>query len=84
MRKSKVVVSWSEGLHARPSAQIAKVARKFVSTIKLECDGQIANARSFMSILLLCATVGSTLSIQAEGEDEERAIQAIQQVFDSE
>ncbi len=83
MKQSKVVVAWAEGLHARPSAKLALIAQKFASTIKLECNGQVANARSFLSILLLCATMGSTLSIEAQGEDEEKAIRAVEQVFTS-
>jgi phosphocarrier protein HPr len=83
MRQSKVIVAWEEGLHARPSAKLARTAQKFASTIKLECNGQVANARSFLSILLLCATMGSTLSIEVQGEDEEKAIRAVEQVFNA-
>ena len=81
MKQSKVVVAWEEGLHARPSARLARIAQKFASTIKLECNGQVANGRSFLSILLLCATMGTTLSIEVHGEDEDKAIQAVEQVF---
>ena len=83
MKQSKVVVAWPEGLHARPSARVARIAQNFASTIKLECNGHVANARSCLSILLLCATLGSTLTIEAQGEDEERALQAVEQVFTS-
>jgi len=81
MKEAKVVIAWEEGLHARPSAKLARIAQKFVSTIKFECNGQVANARSFLSILLLCATMGTTLSIEVQGEDEDKAIQAIEQAF---
>lgn len=81
MKQSKVIVGWKEGLHARPSAKLARVAQKFASTIKLECNGQVANARSFLNILLLCATMGATVLIEAQGEDEERAVEALEQVF---
>jgi phosphocarrier protein len=81
MKETKVVVAWKEGLHARPCAKLARIAQKFGSTIQLECNGQVANARSFLSILLLCATMGSTLSVQVQGEDEEKAIRAVEQVF---
>ena len=36
-----------------------------------------------MGMLLLCATMGASVSVEVEGEDEEKAIQAVQQVFDS-
>jgi phosphocarrier protein len=83
MKQSKVVVSWAGGLHARPSAKLVRIAQKFASTIKIECNGQVANARSFLSILLLCATMGTTLSLEVVGEDEEKAIRAIEQIFNS-
>jgi phosphotransferase system HPr-like phosphotransfer protein len=36
-----------------------------------------------MSLLLLCATMGASICVEVEGEDEDKAIQAVQQVFDS-
>ena len=36
-----------------------------------------------VSLVLLCATMGSTLQIETQGEDEDRALQAVQQVFTS-
>ena len=83
VKKSQVVVSWKEGLHARPCARLAEIARKFGATIKLECNGQVANARSFLSVLLLCATMGTALSVEVEGEDEDKALAAVEQVFAS-
>jgi phosphocarrier protein HPr len=83
VKQSKVIVAWKEGLHARPCAKLARTAQKFGSTIKLEYNGQVANVRSFLSILLLCATMGSTLSIEVQGEDEEKAIHAVEQIFTS-
>lgn len=81
MKQSKVVVSWPGGLHARPSAKLVRLAQNFASTIRIECNGQVANARSFLSIVLLCATMGTTLNLEVDGEDEDKAIQAIEQVF---
>ena len=81
VKKSQVVVGWKEGLHARPCARLAEIARRFGSTIKLECNGQVANARSFLSVLLLCATMGTAVSVEVEGEDEEKALAAVEHVF---
>lgn len=81
MRESEVVIRWAEGLHGRPASKVVRIARDFASTIKLRCNGQVANARSILSVLLLCATVGTTIQIEAQGEDEEKAIKAVEQVF---
>jgi phosphotransferase system HPr (HPr) family protein len=83
MRQSEVVITWAEGLHARPASRVVRSARDFASTIKLKCNGQVANARSILSLLLLCATMGTTIQIEAQGEDEEKAIKAVEQVFTS-
>ena len=83
MRKSEVVITWKNGLHARPASEVVRTAQKFASEIRLRFNGNVANARSIVSMLLLCATMGASVSVEVEGEDEEKAIQAVQQVFDS-
>ena len=83
VQRSEVVVSWERGLHARPASRLVKLARKFSSSIHLRCNNQIANARSVLHLLLLCATMGTTIQVEVAGEDEEQALQAIQQVFES-
>ena len=83
MKESDVVISWEKGLHARPASKLVALAQSFSSNITLRCNEQIASARSILSILLLCATMGSSIHIQAEGEDEDRAIRAIQSVFET-
>ncbi len=84
MKSSEVVVPWENGLHARPASKLVALTRKFTSTINLKCNNQIASARSILSILLLCATMGTTIRVEALGEDEDRAIEAIEQVFAAE
>lgn len=81
MKRSTVVVSWSEGLKFRPAARLIRVARRFRSSITLRCGEKIGDVRSIMSVVMLCATMGTAVSIEASGEDEELAIQAVTQVF---
>lgn len=83
MRSSEVVITWEKGLHARPASRVVRTAQRFASDIRLRFNGNVANARSIMGMLLLCATMGANVSVEVEGEDEEKAIQAVQQVFDS-
>ena len=77
-------MSWKSGLHVRPASKLVQLARTFRSTIMLENKGQMANAGSILSILVLCASVGTTLKIAVDGDDEEQAIKAVQQVFSAE
>lgn len=75
------MVVWREGLHLRHAAELVRVAHKFRSTISLECVGKIADLRSILSLITLCATMGTALNLEAKGEDEQAAAQAVQQVF---
>lgn len=81
MYRAKVVIRWEDGLHLRPAANLVKEARKFHSTINLKSGGQIADLRSILSIIALCATLGTGLDVEATGDDEKAAAQAIEQVF---
>ncbi len=83
MKRSKVVVSWREGLHLRPAATLVRLGRQFRSTIFLKCRGKVADLRSILSIISLCATMGTTLEIEASGDDEQDATRAVEQVFSS-
>ena len=81
MKRLNVVVPWHNGLNLRPAARMIRVAQKFHSTIVLKCGEKIGDVRSIMSVVMLCATMGAVITIEARGEDEEIAIQAITQVF---
>jgi phosphocarrier protein len=65
------------GLHARPAAQIVRLATSFGSDIWLEKDGMKVNGKSIMGVMMLAAECGSTIKVQASGEDAEQAIDAI-------
>lgn len=65
------------GLHARPSAQLTQVAGKFTSEIYIAKNGRRVNAKSIMGVMMLAAGPGSTVTVDAEGADEEQAIEAI-------
>lgn len=65
------------GLHARPSAQLTQVAAKFTSEIYVAKNGRRVNAKSIMGVMMLAAGPGSTVTVDAEGPDEEQALEAI-------
>jgi phosphotransferase system HPr (HPr) family protein len=81
MKRSTVVVSWDDGLKFRSAARMIRVAQRFRSSIILKCGEKIGDVRSIMSVVMLCATMGTVVSIEARGEDEELAIQAVTKVF---
>lgn len=65
------------GLHARPSAQITQAASRFSSEVWLSKSGRRVNAKSIMGVMMLAAGPGSVLTVEAEGEDETQAVEAI-------
>jgi phosphocarrier protein len=65
------------GLHARPSAQLTQMAGRFASEIHISRNGRRVNAKSIMGVMMLAAGQGSTVTVEAEGEDAERAVDAI-------
>lgn len=71
------------GLHARPCAQLVSVASRFESEIHFTKDGLRVNGKSIMGVMVLAAERGTQIGIEAQGPDEEDAIQALVEVIDS-
>ena len=65
------------GLHARASAKIVEASARFQSEIQIIKDGQAVNGRSIMGLMMLAASIGSTVMVTAEGPDAEEALKAI-------
>lgn len=62
------------GMHARPAAELVKLASTFASEIKVSKDGVTVNAKSIMGVLMLAAEQGSSLTFTAVGEDAAQAV----------
>ncbi len=67
----------SLGMHARPAAQVVRLASGFKSTIELEHEGQVVNGKSIMGVMTLAAECGATVRVRADGEDAEAAAAAL-------
>jgi phosphocarrier protein HPr len=83
MQEITMVVHHKVGLHARPAALFVQTAKKYKSDIVVSKDEREANAKSILSILTLGANQGAVITIKATGEDEEQALQALQDLVDS-
>jgi phosphocarrier protein HPr len=77
MTERAVEVVNEAGIHARPAAEIVKVAAKFRSEILVVRDDLEVNAKSIMGVMMLAAECGSTIIVKAEGDDAEAAVDAI-------
>ena len=69
------------GLHARPAALFVQEAAKFKSQIFVVKDGLQVNGKSVMGLMLLAAESGSKLTIKADGQDEAKALEALEKIF---
>ena len=65
------------GLHARPAAEIVERVRAMSATVTVVAAGRRADARSITGLLGLGATVGDELTVMADGEDAQAAIDAV-------
>ncbi len=70
------------GLHARPASLFVQTASKFDSTITVSKDGETADGKSLMSMLVLSAACDSKLIITASGSDAEEAVKALNDLVD--
>lgn len=66
------------GLHARAAAKLATLANQFTAKILVRVgEGNWADAKSVMSLMLLAASCGTSLQVSSEGDDAEAALNAI-------
>jgi phosphocarrier protein len=65
------------GLHARASAKLTQVASGFKSEVWLSRNGRRVNAKSIMGVMMLAAGMGSSVVVEAEGDDAQAALKAI-------
>lgn len=70
----EVVVQNQVGLHARPATFFIQKANEYKSSIWIEKDSRRVNAKSLLGVLSLGITKGLTITIVAEGTDEEEAV----------
>jgi phosphotransferase system HPr (HPr) family protein len=83
MKTTRVTVHFTNGLHLRPAAKLARLLKGFRSDVVLRLGNRVASSASITSILLLSATCNAQLEVQAAGSDEDRAIRAAEVFFQS-
>lgn len=71
------------GIHARPAGQIVSEAKKFSSTIMIDAGEKKAGATKLMAVMALGVKCGQSVTVTAEGEDEEAAIACMQEFFEA-
>lgn len=71
----ELVIKNRTGLHARPAAVFVQIANKYESEITIVKEEQRVNGKSIMGILTLAAEKGARITVIAEGQDAEQAIE---------
>ncbi|MFO6426515.1 phosphocarrier protein Hpr [Escherichia coli] len=73
----QVTITAPNGLHTRPAAQFVKEAKGFTSEITVTSNGKSASAKSLFKLQTLGLTQGTVVTISAEGEDEQKAVERV-------
>jgi phosphocarrier protein len=79
--RADVEITNKLGLHARASAKLTQVASGFKCEVWLSRSGRRVNAKSIMGVMMLAAGKGASITIEAEGEDADAALAAVQKLI---
>jgi phosphocarrier protein HPr len=71
------------GLHARAAAKFVHLASRYEAHVRVGRDAKVMDGKSIMGILLLAAARGTTLTISADGPDEQAAVAALVELVES-
>ena len=83
MPTREVTISNKLGLHARAAAKLVNIANGYNAEVTLEKKGQKINGKSIMGVMMLAASQGTGIRIEAEGEDAEAAIDALEELVNN-
>ena len=83
MVTKNITIKIPTGLEARPVALLVQVASRYESSIYVECEDKKVNAKSIMGMMSLVIAAGEEVTVIANGEDEEEAIENIEKYLSS-
>ena len=83
MPERSVRIMNRNGLHARPAAEIVKLAARFKSDITITRDDLEVNGKSIMGVMMLAAEFGSTITLRATGTDADAAVDQLATLISS-
>lgn len=83
MIKREMTITNNIGLHARPATFFIQKANTFKSSIWIEKDDRKVNAKSLLGVLSLGIAKGMVVTLVADGQDEEAAVDSLIQLVQS-
>ncbi|WP_088006909.1 phosphocarrier protein HPr [Indiicoccus explosivorum] len=84
MVEKQYTVAGEEGLHARPASTLVKTASGFSSDIFLQYKEKKVNLKSILGVMSLGIKSGETVTISADGADEQQAMDKLDEIVKSE
>ena len=78
MIEKSIEVKMAQDVDARPIAMLVQVASRYESSIYIISEGKKVNAKSIMGMMTLSLDKGQTITVTADGEDEQTAIENIE------
>lgn len=79
----EMVIRNENGMHARPAAMFVRVANLHRCDVFVEKDGERVNGKSIMGLLMLSASCGAKLKVEAVGKDANAALEDLGRLLDS-
>ncbi len=83
MKTREIVITNTSGLHARPATFFIQKANCYKSSIWVEKDDRRVNAKSLLGVLSMGVAKGMTVTLIADGQDEDVALQGLSELVES-
>ncbi|MEM1208919.1 MAG: HPr family phosphocarrier protein [Planctomycetota bacterium] len=80
---AQVVIQNPLGLHARPAMAFVDAANGFAAQVRVIKDDQKVDGKSIMQLMMLAAVQGTSLTVEAEGDDAEAAVTELSEMLNS-
>ena len=77
MIKTDTTITNKLGLHARASAKLTKLAGSYPCEVWMSRGERRVNAKSIMGVMMLAAGIGSQVTLETDGEQEQEAMEAL-------
>ena len=82
LRRTLPIIN-QRGLHARASAKFVKCAEGFDAAISVSKDGQSVPGTSIMGLMMLAASMGTSVDVETSGPQAEAAMTALESLVAS-
>lgn len=82
MARRNVFICNKKGLHARAASRLVQVANDYRAEVRLLFGDKEADGKNIMSVMMLAASMGTSIELEAEGDDAEAALDALVQLIE--